>query len=116
MPATTHRARLLLALAAVATMTACIPLPGGRTLSQRVVAGKVGDAFFVTHDGATCAVPQRTFARVQVGDTQTCAWQALPSNTVGGGVGDPALNGRRPIGRPLAQPEVSAEARPARTP
>ncbi len=81
-------------------LTACVPLPGRRNLSRRVVAGKVGDAVLVADDGATCAVPQNTFKRVQVGDTRTCIWQEGPPNTSTMGVGDPRLNGRRPVGRP----------------
>jgi hypothetical protein len=99
--------RAALALAGAVTLgllTACVPLPGRRTLSQRVVTGKVGDAVLVASDGATCTVPQATFTRVQVGDQQTCVWQDPPPNTRGMGVGDPQLSGRRPVGRPVARP------------
>jgi hypothetical protein len=67
-------ARLAL-LTVVALTGACVPLPGGRSLSTQQVAAKVGENTLVSVDRATCRVADAVFARVQVGDDHRCVWQ-----------------------------------------
>ena len=66
---------LHLTLACVVLASACVPLPGNRSISRRMVVGKQGEDTLVADDGAWCRVTAPAFARVQVGDEHTCAWK-----------------------------------------
>ncbi len=85
-------------VAAALVLAACIPLPGGHSLSRRQVTGKQGAHTLIADDGATCAVTAPTFEKVQVGDDHTCAWKEAEDRS------GPALpTGRQPR-RPEARP------------
>lgn len=87
------RAPLLLAAAA------CVPLPAGRELSRRTVAGKGGETTLVAADGARCEVPPARFERTQVGDDVACVWR-LESAAAGPQLGERMPRGPRPPARP----------------
>ena len=76
------------ALAVAFLCSACVPLPGNRELSRRAVAGKQGEDTLVSFDGASCRVTADAFARVQVGDDHTCAWQQVAGDGSGRAVPD----------------------------
>jgi hypothetical protein len=96
----------IVALLAAVVASACVPLPGNRALARRAVTGKQGENVLVSTDGSWCRVTAAAFARVQVGDDHTCAWQEVADDGSGRVVPDarpgrtrlPAVPGR-PGGR-----------------
>lgn len=84
----------------------CLPLPGGRSLSQQVVTGKTGEDTLVSRDGDSCVVPAKTFERIRIGDTHLCAWRTAQGSG-GGTLGDPQRGGLQgPVVRPKTPPKV----------
>ena len=70
-------AALVLAAASVA---ACVPLPGNRTVSRQWVARKEAENTLVSNSGATCRVKDDVYAKVNVGDEHTCVWKYASTN------------------------------------
>jgi hypothetical protein len=79
---------LLTTIACALLCSACIPLPGNRSLSRRTVFGKQGENTLVADDGASCRVTADAFARVQIGDDHTCAWKEVNADGTGRTVPD----------------------------
>ncbi len=77
-------------------VAACIPLPGGYSLSSKVVSSKAGPSTLYADDGSFCKVTDPKFAEAIVGDLATCAWGKSESGggDVGGTSGVPGV--RRP--------------------
>jgi hypothetical protein len=75
-------------LLAAAVLAACVPLPGNRSLARRAVAGKQGENVLVAHDGSWCRVTAAAFARAQIGDDHTCAWQEVGADGSGRAIPD----------------------------
>ncbi len=88
------------AAALVSTTAACVPLPGGHSLTRRTVYGKQGENVLVADDGSTCRVRGDTYERVQPGDEHTCAWKDADDQATPRAVPDPKPVPRRPPGRP----------------
>jgi hypothetical protein len=62
-----------LGIAAI-VLSSCISLPGQRTLASHRITGKTGEDTLLSGN-LQCRVTPQTFARVQIGDHQTCVWE-----------------------------------------
>ena len=79
--------RAVAAGAALLLLGGCIPLGRGHVLDHRAVAAKHPEWVLVADDGATCRVDSRTYGRVHVGHSHTCAWkEEMDSTQPGGGI------------------------------
>ena len=73
---------------------ACVPLPGGYSLSSKVVSSKAGPSTLYADDGSFCKMADEKFADAIVGDLHSCAWGESQSG--GGDVGGTSgIPGRR---------------------
>lgn len=98
------RASALLSLSgavAVVLAAGCVPLPGGHSLTRRVVAGKQPENTLVAQDGSTCRVRGDEYDRAQVGDERRCAWKDVGVDGSGRGTPSPRPEPRRLPGRPV---------------
>ncbi len=89
-----------LVLAGAVLVSACIPLPGNRSLSRRTVAGKQGENTLVSTDGSSCRVTASAFERAQIGDDHTCAWKEVEADGSGRALPDGRPERTRLPGRP----------------
>jgi len=84
--------------------SSCLPLPGGRSITQQEVAGKTGEDTLVARSGDTCRVTAEVYERIRIGDAHVCLWQSS-RGTGDAVVGDPTRAGiQRPVGRPRVPP------------
>jgi hypothetical protein len=60
---------------AVIALTGCLPLPGGHSLSSRIVAAKGADEL-IADDGSRCSVGAKAVSEATVGLPHTCVWKS----------------------------------------
>ncbi len=74
---------------------ACIPLPGGYSVSRKTVAAKTGTHTLHSSDGSICNISEKEFAEIDVGDLKTCRW-GPEGQSAGAGAATGVPGGRRP--------------------
>ncbi len=89
------RVALATMICSLIVSSACIPLPGGYSVSRKTVASKTGTHTLHATDGSTCAVSEKDFADAEVGDLKTCGW-GPEGESAGAGAATGVPGGRRP--------------------